>query len=78
LYKNLKQILYKILHRVTRPLGNNSILGYKVSKCIITELRKSLKNKDEVENFSTSEILLSHNVFGTIAYTKKNSLEVIF
>jgi hypothetical protein len=32
----------------------NSILGYKLRNCIITELRKSLKNRD----FSTSEILL--------------------
>jgi hypothetical protein len=34
----------------TISLCNNSILGYKVSKCIITESRKSLKF-DEVEIF---------------------------
>jgi hypothetical protein len=33
-------------------IPGNSILGYKVSKCIITESRKSLKNRDEVELFS--------------------------
>jgi hypothetical protein len=30
---------------------NYSILGYKVRKCIMTESRKSLKNRDEVEIF---------------------------
>jgi hypothetical protein len=37
----------------------------------------SLKNRDECRDFSTSEILLwhlSHNIFRTIAYTKKKWL----
>jgi predicted membrane protein len=51
-------------------------LGYKVSKCIITESREFEKSRRS-RDFSTSEILLwhlSHNVFRTIAYTQKKWL----
>jgi hypothetical protein len=51
LTENINLRMRYINTEILRKIKNNSILGYKVRKCIITESRKSLKNRNEVEIF---------------------------
>jgi hypothetical protein len=74
LFVLIENFLLNICTLKERRKNNNSIWGYKVRKCIITESRKTEKSRRS-RDFSTSEILLwhlltvdiSHNVFRIIA-----------